>query len=79
VTLIVIQDFSTILTMALLVVLFSFLARWHMLERIEHLPHAIIAHMKYWDGVRAILYLGLADSVNAAASHRIRNSWRSFP
>jgi hypothetical protein len=34
-----IQDFSTTLTMALLVVLFLFLARWHMLERIERLRH----------------------------------------
>jgi hypothetical protein len=32
-----IQDFSTTLTMTLLVVLFSFLARWHMLKRIEYL------------------------------------------
>jgi len=39
VILFVIQDFSTILTMALLVALFSFLARWHMLKRIEHLRH----------------------------------------
>jgi VanZ family protein len=34
-----IQDFSTTLTMTLLVVLFSFLARWHMLKRIEYLRH----------------------------------------
>ena len=37
VVLFAIQDFSTSLTMALLVVVFSFLVRWHMLERIEHL------------------------------------------
>ena len=35
--------------------------------------------MKSWDGARVILYLGLADSVNTAASHGIRNGWRSFP
>jgi len=35
----IIQDFSTTLTMALLVVLFLFLVRWHMLKRIEHLCH----------------------------------------
>ena len=35
----IIQDFSTTLTMALLVVLFLFLVRWHMLKRIEHLRH----------------------------------------
>jgi hypothetical protein len=34
-----IQDFSTTLTMTLLVALFSFLARWHMLKRIEYLRH----------------------------------------
>lgn len=34
-----IQDFSTALTMALLVVLFLFVVRWHMLKRIEHLRH----------------------------------------
>jgi hypothetical protein len=34
-----IQDFSTTLTMALLVVLFLYLVRWHMLERIERLRH----------------------------------------
>ena len=39
VILFVIQDFSTALTMALLVVLFLFLVRWHMLKRIEHLRH----------------------------------------
>ena len=39
VILFVIQDFSTVLTMALLVVLFLFLVRWHMLKRIEHLRH----------------------------------------
>jgi hypothetical protein len=33
----VVRDFSTAFTMALLVVLFLFLVRWHMLERIEHL------------------------------------------
>lgn len=32
-----IRDSSTSLTMILLVVLFSFLVRWHMLKRIEHL------------------------------------------
>jgi len=37
VILFVVQDFSTALTMALLVVLFLFLVRWHMLERIEQL------------------------------------------
>lgn len=37
-----IQEFSTTLTIALLVVLFLFLARWHMLERIERL-HRISA------------------------------------
>jgi hypothetical protein len=35
----VIQDFSTTLTMALLVVLFLYLVRWHMLKRIERLRH----------------------------------------
>jgi hypothetical protein len=35
-----IQEFSTTLTMTLLVVLFSFLVRWHMLQRIAHLRHA---------------------------------------
>jgi hypothetical protein len=39
VILFVIQDFSTALTMALLVVLFLFLVRWQMLKRIEHLRH----------------------------------------
>jgi hypothetical protein len=34
-----IQDFSTTLTMTLLVVLFSFLVRWHLLKRIEYLRH----------------------------------------
>ena len=33
----VIQDVSVALTMALVVVLFSFLARWHMMKRIEYL------------------------------------------
>lgn len=33
----VIQDFSTTLTMALLVVLFMYLVRWHMLKRIGRL------------------------------------------
>jgi hypothetical protein len=33
----IIPDFSTTLTMALLVALFVFLVRWHMLKRIEHL------------------------------------------
>lgn len=33
----VIEDFSTTLALALLVVLFLFLARWHVLKRIEHL------------------------------------------
>jgi hypothetical protein len=37
VILFVIQDFSTTLTMALLVVFFLFLVRWHMLKRIEHI------------------------------------------
>ena len=37
VILFVIEDFSSALSMALLVVLFLFLARWHMLRRIEHL------------------------------------------
>jgi len=37
--LLTIQDFSTTLTMTLLVVLFSFLVRWHMISRIEHLGH----------------------------------------
>jgi len=37
-----------------------------------------INRMKSWTG-RAILYLGLADLVNTAASHGILNSWRSFP
>lgn len=32
----VIQDFSTTLTMALLVIIFLFLARWHIVRRIEH-------------------------------------------
>jgi hypothetical protein len=32
-----IQDLSVALTMALIVILFSFLARWHMLKRIERL------------------------------------------
>jgi hypothetical protein len=32
-----IQDFSTTLTMTLLVVLFSFLVRWHTLKRLEQL------------------------------------------
>jgi hypothetical protein len=32
-----VRDFSTAFTMALLVVLFLFLVRWHVLERIEHL------------------------------------------
>jgi hypothetical protein len=40
VLLLAIQDFSATLTMALLVVLFLFLVRWHVLERIEHLPDA---------------------------------------
>jgi hypothetical protein len=35
----VIQDFSTTLTMALLVVLFLHLVRWHMQKRIERLRH----------------------------------------
>jgi hypothetical protein len=35
----VIQDFSTTLTMALLVALFLYLVRWHMLKRIERLRH----------------------------------------
>jgi hypothetical protein len=35
----VIQDFSTTLTMALLVVLFSYLVRLHMLKRIERPRH----------------------------------------
>lgn len=35
----VIQDFSTALTMALMVVLFLFLVRWHMLERTERVRH----------------------------------------
>jgi hypothetical protein len=39
VILFVIQDFSTTLTMALLVVLFLFLVRWHVLKRIEHIRH----------------------------------------
>jgi hypothetical protein len=39
VILFVIQDYSTALTMALLVVLFLFLVQWHMLKRIEHLRH----------------------------------------
>jgi len=39
VILFVIQDFSTTLTMALLVVLFLHLVRWHILKRIEHLRH----------------------------------------
>jgi hypothetical protein len=34
-----IQDFSTTLTMALLVVLFLFLVRWHVLKRIEHIRY----------------------------------------
>lgn len=33
----VIQDLSVALTMALVAVLFSFLVRWHILKRIEHL------------------------------------------
>jgi hypothetical protein len=33
----IIPDFSTTLTMALLVALFLFLVRWHMLRRIEHI------------------------------------------
>jgi len=33
-----IRDFSTALTMALFVVLFAFSVRWHVCERIEHLP-----------------------------------------
>jgi len=33
----VVRDFSAAFTMALLVVLFLFLVRWHVLERIEHL------------------------------------------
>jgi len=37
VILFVIEDFSSAFSMALLVVLFLFLARWHMLRRIEHL------------------------------------------
>src|ERR1700687_5166441 len=37
--LLIIRDFSTALPMALLVVIFSFLVRWHMLKRIEHLRH----------------------------------------
>jgi hypothetical protein len=39
VILFVIQDFSTSLMMELLVVLFLFLLRWHMLKRIERLRH----------------------------------------
>jgi hypothetical protein len=39
VILFVIQHFSTTLTMALLVVLFLHLVRWHMLKRIECLRH----------------------------------------
>jgi hypothetical protein len=39
VILFVIQDFSKTLTMALLVVLFLRLVRWHMLKRIERLRH----------------------------------------
>jgi hypothetical protein len=35
----IIPDFSTTLTMALLVALFLFLVRWHMLKRIEHVRH----------------------------------------
>jgi hypothetical protein len=35
----IILDFSTALTMALLVVLFLFLVRWHMLKRIEGLRY----------------------------------------
>jgi hypothetical protein len=35
----IIQDFSTTLTMALLVVLFMYLVRWHMLKRIARLRH----------------------------------------
>jgi hypothetical protein len=37
VILFVIQDFSTTLTMALLVMTFLFLVRWHIVKRIEHL------------------------------------------
>jgi hypothetical protein len=40
VILFVIQDFSTTFTMALLIVLFLYLVRWHMLKRIERLHHA---------------------------------------
>jgi len=39
VILFVIQDFSTTLTITLLVVLFLYLVRWHMLKRIERLRH----------------------------------------
>ncbi len=39
VILFVIQDFSMTLTMALLVVLFLFLVRWHMLKRIERISY----------------------------------------
>jgi len=46
--------------------------------RISH-PERLTLHMKSWDGARTILYLGLADLVNTAASHGILNSWRSFP
>ena len=34
-----IHDFSTTLTLTLLVVQFSFLVRWHLLKRIEYLRH----------------------------------------
>ncbi len=33
----VIQEFSTVLSMALFVVLFVFLVRWHVVKRLEHL------------------------------------------
>ena len=35
----IIPDFSTTLTMALLVALFLFLVRWHMLKRIDRIRH----------------------------------------
>ncbi len=36
----VVQDFAVALVMALLVAVFLFLVRWHMLDRMQHLRHA---------------------------------------